>query len=141
MSQFLILVILVVICGIASGFHMQSSKISFATHSVRRFMSEEGTPAKIEPPVAAVVEADFAGTPQDPKLFDMNKRVRLGRSRDQDGKSNIWSIEPKMEVVEEEEGGSLGKNLLVGGLVIAVSLAALPLFSAFSSLFPDPADF
>jgi hypothetical protein len=25
-------------------------------------------------------------------LFNMNRRVRLGRSRDQDGKSNIWSI-------------------------------------------------
>ena len=36
---------------------------------------------------------------ENPELkFDMNKRVRLGRSRDQDGKSNIWSIEPAMEV-------------------------------------------
>jgi hypothetical protein len=25
----------------------------------------------------------------DKRLFDMNRRVRLGRSRDQDGKSNI----------------------------------------------------
>jgi hypothetical protein len=34
--------------------------------------------------------------------FDMNRRVRLGRSKDQDGKSNIWSIEPTMEVDESE---------------------------------------
>ena len=40
----------------------------------------------------------------DPELkFDMNKRVRLGRSRDQDGKSNIWSIEPTMQVSNNDD--------------------------------------
>lgn len=34
--------------------------------------------------------------------MDMNRLVRLGRSKDQDGKSNIWSIEPTMEVDETE---------------------------------------
>ena len=33
------------------------------------------------------------------------KRVRLGRSRDQDGKSNVWSIEPRMEVEEVNKNG------------------------------------
>jgi len=76
--------------------------------------------------------------------FDMNKRVRLGRSRDQDGKSNIWSIEPTMEVEEgdgESDGGQGKKNLLIAGAVIGTAIACLPLFSAFSKLFPDPADF
>lgn len=85
-------------------------------------------------------EADF-GEADDPQMFEMNRRVRLGRSRDQDGKSNIWSIEPTMEVIDEEEGGSLQKNLFIGGAVIAAALISLPLFSAFSQLFPDPSDF
>ena len=44
------------------------------------------------------VPEDFDETPMEdaPKtggdMFNMNRRVRLGRSRDQDGKSNIWSI-------------------------------------------------
>ena len=67
----------------------------------------------------------------------------------QDGKSNIWSIEPKMVVVDEEaeddgEGGGPGlknKNLAVGGIVIAAAIAALPLFTFFSKLVPDPSDF
>jgi hypothetical protein len=77
---------------------------------------------------------------QDPNLFDMNRIVRLGRSKDQDGKSNIWSIEPTMEVVEEEES-SLNSNLKIAGVVIGAAIATLPLFNAFSTLFPDPADF
>eukprot|EP01041_Mallomonas_annulata_P002905 gene2905-5702_t len=75
-------------------------------------------------------------------FFNSNKRVRLGRSRDQDGKSNIWSIEPRMTVVDEgEEGSGTKTNLLVGGLAIGAAIACLPLFVAFSKLFPDPADF
>ena len=83
---------------------------------------------------------------EDPKLFDMNKRVRLGRSRDQDGKSNIWSIEPRMEVEEGGEAAAEGgngtkKNLLIVGAVIGAALISLPLFQAFSTLVPNPADF
>lgn len=91
-----------------------------------------------ESPSPEVPEAE--DRPLDPKLFDMNRIVRLGRSRDQDGKSNIWSIEPKMEVVEDEEGGAK-TNLVIGGAVVVTALAVLPLFSLFSKLFPDPADF
>ena len=56
-----------------------------------------------------VVMSDADNEEQESKMFDMNNRVRLGRSRDQDGKSNIWSIEPTMEVEEEEEGALLRK--------------------------------
>ena len=78
----------------------------------------------------------------EPELkFSMNKRVRLGRSRDQDGKSNIWSIEPTMEVTDEPVEDQGKKNLLIGGGVIAIAIACLPLFSLFSKLFSDPSDF
>eukprot|EP00595_Chromulina_sp_UTEXLB2642_P001235 CAMPEP_0196765510 /NCGR_PEP_ID=MMETSP1095-20130614/9482_1 /TAXON_ID=96789 ORGANISM="Chromulina nebulosa, Strain UTEXLB2642" /NCGR_SAMPLE_ID=MMETSP1095 /ASSEMBLY_ACC=CAM_ASM_000446 /LENGTH=99 /DNA_ID=CAMNT_0042123693 /DNA_START=158 /DNA_END=457 /DNA_ORIENTATION=+ len=90
------------------------------------------------------VEKDFINPTEsnpDGSLFDMNRRVRLGRSRDQDGKSNIWSIEPSMQVIDEQEGESTNKNLVIGGAVIAAALASLPLFQLFSTLFPDPADF
>ena len=86
-------------------------------------------------------EPDFE--PENASLFNMNKRVRLGRSRDEDGKSNIWSIEPTMQVEEDddEEGSGGNKNLFIGAAVIATAIAALPLFNAFSGLFPDPTDF
>lgn len=50
-----------------------------------------------------------------------------------------------MVVEEESEEGGDGKgpnkNLVVGGIVIAAAIAALPLFTFFSKLVPDPADF
>lgn len=55
-----------------------------------------------------------------------NRNIRLGRSKDEDGKSNIWSVEPKMEVVDEEMT-ELNKNILTGGLILTGFLASLPL--------------
>ena len=60
-----------------------------------------------------------------------NKIVRLGRSKDQDGKSNIWSVEPKMEVVYEEIN-ELNKNILTGGLIVTGMLATLPVLYTLS---------
>lgn len=41
-------------------------------------------------------------------FFAPNENVRLGSSRDQDGKSNVWAVEPKMRVEVREEKGSFG---------------------------------
>ena len=60
-----------------------------------------------------------------------NKIFRLGRSKDQDGKSNIWSVEPKMEVVYEEIT-ELNKNILTGGLIVTGMLACLPVLYSLS---------
>jgi hypothetical protein len=60
-----------------------------------------------------------------------NKNSRLGRSKDQDGKSNIWPVEPKMEVIEEEITG-LNKNILTGGLIVTGFLATLPVLYTLS---------
>jgi peptidoglycan hydrolase CwlO-like protein len=56
----------------------------------------------------------------------INKISRLGRSKDQDGKSNIWSVEPKMEVIQEEIT-EFNKNILTGGLIVTGFLATLPI--------------
>jgi hypothetical protein len=55
-----------------------------------------------------------------------NKNSRLGRTKDQDGKSNIWSVEPNMEVVDEEIS-EINKIILTSGLIITGCLFALPL--------------
>ena len=60
-----------------------------------------------------------------------NKNLRLGRSKDQDGKSNIWSVEPKMEVIDEEIT-EVNKNILTGGLFITGVLASLPILYTLS---------
>lgn len=55
-----------------------------------------------------------------------NRNIRLGRSKDQDGKSNIWSVEPTMEVMNEEIT-DLNKNILTSGLLLTGFLGSLPL--------------
>ena len=67
-----------------------------------------------------------------------NKNIRLGRSKDQDGKSNIWSVEPKMEVIEEDDDLTEdNKNILITGFLITSFIVTIPLFNIFNSLLPD----
>ena len=65
------------------------------------------------------------------------KPVERGVSMDQDGKSNVWAIEPKMEIEnkssEEKTGGAL---IAVGGLAAFAAIAA----GVLSNL-PDPDQF
>lgn len=67
---------------------------------------------------------------------------RLGRSKDEDGKSNIWSVEPKMEPkVEDEEVDELNKNIVVLGLLVTSAIAISPVLKLLNSVFPDPSGF
>jgi len=73
----------------------------------------------------------------------MNRIIRLGRSKDQDGKSNIWSVEPTMQVIEQKPGdiSDTNKNILVGGLVTTGIFVSLPFIYFLSSMFPDPSNY
>merc|ERR1719201_2823778 len=65
---------------------------------------------------------------------DPNKFVERGVSMDQDGKSNVWAIEPKMEIEnksdEEKTGGAL---IAVGGFAAFAAIAGFALTNL-----PDP---
>jgi hypothetical protein len=132
-SALLVFVVFVAVLSLVQAFSnpMRTMSLHKSSKSMARYMSDDAEPDFIPP--AVEMESDA-------KLFDMNRRVRLGRSRDQDGKSNIWSIEPTMQVEEEEEGG-VSKNVVVGLSVLVAALVSLPLFSSLSSLLPDPSDF
>lgn len=72
----------------------------------------------------------------DPISKSFNKNLRLGRSKDEDGKSNIWSVEPKMKVIPEEITG-FNKNILTGGLIVTGFLATLPILFTLSKYYQD----
>ena len=132
MQQLFVLFVLALCLSVASAFRANGVGLR-QRGVVRRYAID---PTDVSPDA----EPDAM---DDPKLFDMNKRVRLGRSRDQDGKSNIWSIEPRMEVEGDEEAGDSGskKNLFIVGAVIGAAIVSLPLFQAFSTLLPDPTQY
>jgi hypothetical protein len=69
----------------------------------------------------------------------MNRVVRLGRSKDQDGKSNIWSVEPTMEVVETKEGdlSEGNKNIVTLGLIVTAILSSLPILYTLNHYIMD----
>jgi len=133
MQQLFVLVVLALCLSVASAFRAAGVGLRVRQRGVVRYAID---PTDVSPDA----EPDAM---DDPKLFDMNKRVRLGRSRDQDGKSNIWSIEPRMEVEGDEEAGDGGtkKNLAIVGAVIGAAIVSLPLFQAFSTLLPDPTQY
>ena len=66
-----------------------------------------------------------------------NSTVRSGRSLDQDGKTNIWSVEPTM-IVNESDDNNLLKIL---GIFCSVILVTFQFFLLTNPIFPDPSDY
>lgn len=68
------------------------------------------------------------------KFFELNRLVNYGRSVDEDGKSNIWGMEPKMIVEENgrDERDEFNINLLVLVSVVTGSAILFPLFLAIT---------
>ena len=63
--------------------------------------------------------------------------VERGVSMDQDGKSNVWAIEPKMEIENKSSEEKTGSVLAaVGGFAVFAAIAA----GALANL-PDPDQF
>lgn len=63
--------------------------------------------------------------------------VERGVSIDQDGKSNVWAIEPKMEV-DSKSSSEKTSALVTGGAAFAVFAAAA---GAILTHLPDPSQF
>ena len=70
-------------------------------------------------------------------LYDDNKSVERGVSVDQDGKSNVWAIEPKMEVSSKSSEETTQSVLIAGGGLAAVAVAAVAILTNL----PDPNQF
>ena len=128
----LTILILTALVATVMGFRNVPVRMGFHSLPVLRMSDEERD------------EPTFVPDEQESGFFDANRRVRLGRSRDQDGKSNVWSIEPRMEVMEAEDGeeeSATSANLKVAGLAIGTAVACLPVFLLLSKLLPDPDQF
>jgi hypothetical protein len=67
---------------------------------------------------------------------DMKKIIKtksgLGRTVDQDGKSNVWAVEPKMRVDNSET--NLADPKIIAGIAAAIlAVVAIPLFPTLFS--------
>ena len=65
------------------------------------------------------------------------KSVDRGVSVDQDGKSNVWAIEPKVEVESKSSEEKTQSALIAGGGLAAAAVAAVLILTNL----PDPNQF
>jgi len=70
-------------------------------------------------------------------LFEAPDGKERGVSIDQDGKSNVWAIEPKMEV-ESKSGGEKAKGAVIA--LVGIGLAVGAAGTILGNL-PDPNQF
>ena len=71
------------------------------------------------------------------QVMDVMQTSSRGVSVDQDGKSNVWAIEPKMEVSSKSSDEKTQSALIAGGGIVgALGLAAVILTNL-----PDPNQF
>jgi hypothetical protein len=69
--------------------------------------------------------------------YQMVSKVERGVSVDQDGKSNVWAIEPKVEVETKSSEEKTSSLLIAGGGLAAFAGAA----GVILSNLPDPNQF
>ena len=64
-------------------------------------------------------ETDDTNEAEEYEIVEINKKVRTGRSEDEDGKTNVWSVEPKMEIVEEKSSSLKILGFIIGTLSLS----------------------
>lgn len=74
---------------------------------------------------------------QNVTYFDDIRQKRFGRSNDQDGKTNIWSIEPKM-FLQDESKNLFSTNTNIGTILLVGIIGLLKLLILLSIILPDP---
>lgn len=60
-----------------------------------------------------------------PKTFAPNNR-NLGATRDADGKSNIWAVEPRVNLEDEESGNEKKVFVFIAVSLVLAGIAVLP---------------
>lgn len=97
--------------------------------------SEEKGAEEVEQ-VAQEVQASAVDPAEDStqsvkSFFAPNENIRRGSSRDQDGKSNVWAVEPRMQVEGEDVESPKGNNLAVTGALLGAFVVAMAATIAF----------
>jgi hypothetical protein len=68
----------------------------------------------------------------DEKVPVTRPKSGLGRTVDQDGKSNVWAVEPKMRV-DNSDFNAADPKIVAGGIAAILAIVAIPLFPTLFS--------
>lgn len=119
-------------CFVVVGFNNRLNTIFYS----RLFEREDFARANIEKKNEIKIE-DQEDIFNVTLIESNNTIIRSGRSLDQDGKTNVWSIEPTM-VIDESKGNDLFKLF---GVFFSVILVTFQFFLITNQIFPDPSDY
>lgn len=129
--------------AIASGFVLLNNKYNYYTKLYSRLFEREGKLFERED-LLLKKRPVLNSTTDTENINEVNideqnieKNIRTGRSTDEDGKTNIWSVEPTMEI-DNKKTNDVFKLL---GIFISVTLVTCQFFLLTNPILPDPYDY
>ena len=129
--------------AIASGFVLLNNKYNYYTKLYSRLFEREGK--LYERDDLLLEKRPVLNSTIDTEIMDevdideeyIENNIRTGRSTDEDGKTNIWSIEPTMEI-NDKKTNDVFKLL---GIFLSVTLVTYQFFLLTNPILPDPSDY
>lgn len=129
--------------AIASGFVLLNNKYNYYTKLYSRLFEREGKLferndllSEKRPGLNSTIDTEIISEVNIDEEY-IEKNIRTGRSSDEDGKTNIWSIEPTMEI-DNKKTNDVFKLL---GIFISVTLVTCQFFLLTNPILPDPSDY
>lgn len=129
--------------AIASGFVLLNNKYNYYTKLYSRLFEREGKLferndllLEKRPVLNSTIDTEIISEVNIDEEY-IEKNIRTGRSSDEDGKTNIWSIEPTMEI-DNKKTNDVFKLL---GIFISVTLVTCQFFLLTNPILPDPSDY
>ena len=129
--------------AIASGFVLLNNKYNYYTKLYSRLFEREGKLferndllLEKRPVLNSTIDTEIISEVNIDEEY-IEKNIRTGRSTDEDGKTNIWSVEPTMEI-DNKKTNDVFKLL---GIFISVTLVTCQFFLLTNPILPDPSDY
>ena len=129
--------------AIASGFVLLNNKYNYYTKLYSRLFEREGKLferndllLEKRPVLNSTIDTEIISEVNIDEEY-IEKNIRTGRSTDEDGKTNIWSVEPTMEI-DDKKTNDVFKLL---GIFLSVTLVTYQFFLLTSPILPDPSDY
>ena len=126
---------------ICNGYFISNNNYNYQTKLYSRLFEREGK--MFERDNLLIEKKSILNSTIDTEIIDeitidkQDKKIRTGRSSDEDGKTNIWSIEPTMEI-DDKKTNDVFKLL---GIFLSVTLVTFQFFLLTNPVLPDPSDY
>ena len=130
--------------ALTSGFFLLNNNYNYQTKLYSRLFEREGKLFERDNLLLekksilnSTIDTEIINEVNIDEVIINEQNIRTGRSSDEDGKTNIWSIEPTMEI-DDKKTNDVFKLL---GIFLSVTLVTFQFFLFTNPVFPDPSDY